>query len=200
MQTTDDLRQRFELYFDEMERCKQSSTYWALLHLLVALPDICAALENPTERAGTRYIRWCRQCFDSNSTPEPDVRWDIRNALLHQGTTLLKSSSKIKSVSFVEPGATAVEIHQHVSPDGENLTLNIEQLAGETRGAMERWFTAIQGDVELNAKVEKSLMRLARRQTKLSLVPIESADGSRLQSDDGSDIQITVKYDTTSST
>ena len=45
MKTVDDLTTAFNVYFDEMTACEKNGCYWALLHLLVSLPDICAALE-----------------------------------------------------------------------------------------------------------------------------------------------------------
>jgi hypothetical protein len=44
--TPEELEKAFAVYFDEIERCRRAGAYWALLHVVVALPDICAALES----------------------------------------------------------------------------------------------------------------------------------------------------------
>jgi hypothetical protein len=52
----DDLDRAFALYFSEMERCVSAGCYFALLHVILALPDVCAALETPDARTdGDRY-------------------------------------------------------------------------------------------------------------------------------------------------
>src|SRR6185312_13789342 len=45
--TTADFEAAFRVYLDEMERCDKAGCYWALLHLVVVIPDICGALETP---------------------------------------------------------------------------------------------------------------------------------------------------------
>jgi hypothetical protein len=47
MLTLADLEQAFKVHFDEMEKCEDKKCYWALLHLVVILPDICGALDLP---------------------------------------------------------------------------------------------------------------------------------------------------------
>jgi len=59
--TADDFEQAFSLYFKEMDRCVAMGCYWALLHVLLALPDVCAALEAPQATVRERYTEWCRR-------------------------------------------------------------------------------------------------------------------------------------------
>lgn len=47
MLTGADLEQAFQVYFEEMDRCKAGQCHWALLHLVLVLPDICGALTAP---------------------------------------------------------------------------------------------------------------------------------------------------------
>ena len=207
MKTIDELKRAFEVYLVEMQRCEEAKTYWALLHMLLALPDICAALEEPGAGQAERYVRWCKAHFDDNPILTPGDRYQIRNAVLHEGSTLPTNRSTVaakrtqySSFSFVEPGATRGSIHQNVSPGGENLTLDVRQLAIETRNAMERWFASLQHDPGRNARVEENLPRLARFQTKVSQVPIETAEGSKIETADGSLISIETRHKATSST
>jgi len=56
---TGDLEQAFRLYFAEMEQCTTAGHHFALLHVIVALPDVCAALEDPDAPVAQRYEAWC---------------------------------------------------------------------------------------------------------------------------------------------
>src|SRR5262249_48212310 len=54
-EVTPELERAFALYFDEIARCRASGLYLALLHLLVALPDVCAALINSIRPARPHF-------------------------------------------------------------------------------------------------------------------------------------------------
>ena len=185
MKTRDELKAAFGVYYLEMDKCEAAGAYWALLHLAVVLPDICAALESdPSVKIGARYIDWCAAHFPSNPRLTAGDRYQMRNAVLHEGTTLptnraadKRQQTQFASFSFVEPGAVDVEVHQNISPDGTNVTLNVKVLADETRKAMEHWFDALQNDPALNARVDQNLPRVARQQPKQSVVPTATPDG-----------------------
>src|SRR5262245_24113040 len=103
--TIAELEQAFKTYFDEMERCERAKCYWALLHIVVALPDICAALESKTGDAGKGgpYRAWCNQNF-SGRYLSGENRYDIRCALLHQGRTIpSEGCGRYTSYSFIQP-------------------------------------------------------------------------------------------------
>jgi hypothetical protein len=49
----------------EMERCAAASCNWALVHLLVMMPDVCAALESEDGRTTEQRSRaWCERWLD----------------------------------------------------------------------------------------------------------------------------------------
>lgn len=185
MKTVEDLTRAFGVYFGEMERCENAGTYWALLHLVLVLPDICAALESdPSAKVGTRYIDWCAKHFPVSSRVTAADRYQMRNAVLHEGTTLptnraadKRQHTQYSSFSFVDPRFVGVEVHQNISPDGSNLTIDVKSLADETRQALRHWFDALQKDASLNARVEHNLSRLARAQPKVSHVPAPATPG-----------------------
>jgi hypothetical protein len=104
---------------------------------------------------------------------------------MHEGTTLPtnraadpRHHTQYASFSFVEPGAVDVEVHQNISPDGTNLTINVQALTNETRMAMDHWFKAVETDAVLNANVEQNLPRLARQQQKQSFVRTPTPTGT----------------------
>jgi hypothetical protein len=45
--TESELCEAFKTYFDEMDKCAAAECNWALLHVVLVMPDICAALEHP---------------------------------------------------------------------------------------------------------------------------------------------------------
>src|SRR5262245_6220406 len=122
MKTSDDFKAAFAVYYQEREKCEAAGAYWALLHRAVVLPDICAALESdPTAKTGVRYIDWCAAHFPSNPRLTAGDRYQMRNAVLHEGTTLPtnraagpRQRTQYGSFSFVEPGAVDVEVHQNI--------------------------------------------------------------------------------------
>jgi hypothetical protein len=178
MRTADELRQAFAVYFAEMDECENSGCYWALLHLLVTMPDICSGLDGEPQ-GGHRYVKWCNENFEPNPKVRPGDRYQMRNALLHQGTTLPDKGRSDKpdqqtqymSFSFLDPRATDAPVHQAVNPDvergGDNLTVNVKDLADETRQALRKWFELVEINPTRNATVEANLPKLASRRPKV---------------------------------
>lgn len=202
MTSAQQLESDFAVYFDEMERCEQQGCYWALLHLLLAMPDVCAGLETGSlSSVGQRYVSWCATHFPPDSRLTPGDRYQIRNRILHEGTTLTTHpKSQYASISFVDPVSTNQEVHLLVSDDGQNVALDIKKLSDETRAAMRSWFAAVERDAVRNHQIEANRPRLARKQTKVSNFNLVTENGSHLTTEDGSRIVVPVAYPTTSST
>lgn len=202
MKTAVDSEQAFSVYFTEMDRCEKANCYWALLHLAVILPDVCGALEfGSATKSGKRHTDWCAADFPKPSTLTPADRYQIRCALLHEGSTLQDGSkTQYASISYVDPASTDADVHELVSPDGKNIAINVKALADETRAAVRAWFTALERDVMRNSAVEANLPRLARRQTKVSHVQVVTKAGQQIHTATGSTLTVTLKYPTTSST
>jgi hypothetical protein len=201
MKTAADLEQAFSVYLKEMDRCEKATCFWALLHLAVIMPDVCGALEfGASTGIGKRYRDWCAANFQKSTKVTPADRYQLRCALLHEGSTLTNSDkTQYSSFSFVDPASTDADVHQLVRPDGKNIAINVKAFADETRVALRKWFAALAKDAVRNAAVEKNLPRLARRQTKHSDVPIVTKDGNQIAAT-GSTLTTTLKYPTTSST
>jgi hypothetical protein len=166
--TVADLERAFRTYFEEMERCEKCKCYWALLHIIVALPDICAALESSSGDAGNGgpYRAWCKLNF-AEQYLSPDGRYGIRCALLHQGRTTL-SRGRYLSYSYVQPSSSGSVVHNWVTPEERNITLDVGVMARETKEAMRRWFRRLQlpENAPLLANVERHLPHLAREKPK----------------------------------
>jgi hypothetical protein len=183
--TPGELQTAFDVYFREMQRCEDQKCYWALLHLLLVIPDICGALENPAEASGDRYIRWCRENMPPSAAVEPGDRYQMRNAVLHQGTTLADNTrtgnaskkSRYRCFSFLDPVSFSAPIHQTVNDIGDILNIDVVQLAHETRQGLHNWFRSLQHDPARMAEVERNLPTLARAKPKVANVAIQRSTG-----------------------
>lgn len=176
MKTAADLEAAFSLYLTEIESCEKRGCWWALLHLLVAMPDICAALDGKPQ-GPKRYLDWCDENFPGDPVMTPTDRYQMRCALLHEGTTQpAVGKSQYTVFSFVDPRMTAQLIHQLVEADtirgGAMCTVNIKGLADDTRGAMQNWFGLVAGNATRNATVETNLKRLAMTKPKVMTIKV----------------------------
>ena len=162
--TADDFERAFSLYFKEMDRCAAMGYYWALLHVLLALPDVCAALESPEAKVGDRYKGWCRQYLNSPFLT-PEEFYELRCALLHQGQAL-GSEGRYSTFSFAV--AEGVSVHRVVVTSEKNITLDPRQMVSEMGSAIRRWFADLLVPVNVPrlAKVSGNLRFLVKEQTK----------------------------------
>jgi hypothetical protein len=136
------LASTFTVYWREMERCRQSKAYWALLHVTVCIPDICAALESPDGEANrSRYITWSDKYL-----PDPLLsgaeRYRMRCTVLHQGRAALGQPGRYTGFSFAQPASTGQVDHRRVQ--GSTLILDVGELSKEAEAGVGRWITALE--------------------------------------------------------
>ena len=106
MLTKADLQDAFRAYFDEIESCVYNRCYWALLHLIIIIPDICGALEPSNGEANShRHKEWCKRYIADAVMSEVEW-WGIRCILLHQGRTRARMEDTCHSAS-AKPTALA---------------------------------------------------------------------------------------------
>ena len=165
MLTQTELESAFKLHFDEMEKCEQHKCYWALLHLVVILPDICGALESSNGEAKPKwYKKWCDR-YLSDNTISSDEWYEMRCILLHQGRTVAKRG-KYHSYSFGQPTSKGTIIHRitRTAPGVQNLHLDVGKMKREVVNAMKKWFRFLEKDADpLTSKhVQLHLTSLAR--------------------------------------
>ena len=176
MRTIGQLRIDFALYLDEIARCEAAKCYWALLHILLSIPDVCASLEaSPSTEVGDRYVDWCEKHLPQSPAVSGADRYQMRNALLHAGSTTAQNRGKKHQTgythfSYVDPEGFDVSVHDTTSPDGRILNVNVLSLAAETRQALEHWFDDLQRDPIAMSHVEGNIERLTRRQPKRIVV------------------------------
>jgi hypothetical protein len=189
MRTIEQLRNDFALYIEEIERCENAKCYWALLHLLLALPDVCASLEtDPASaqkpRVGDRYVDWCAAYLPKSSTVSGADRYQMRNALLHSGSTTAQNLGKThhtgyRHFSFVDSDTFDVSVHDTTNQSHTVLNVHITAMAAETKQALERWFSALLGDHSKMSHVEQNIGLLTRLQPKRILVT--ESNGSQIE-------------------
>jgi len=137
MASETELSSAFKHYFDEVDRCRQGKCYWALLHLLIVLPDICGALESDNGEANRdKYKRWCER-YIADFLISSEEWYDIRCVLLHQGRTQGKRGKRYKVYSFSQPNMNGSKVHRKVI-DGV-LHLDVDEIAKEFLKGMREW-------------------------------------------------------------
>jgi hypothetical protein len=156
--TLDDLQKAFAVYFDEIERCRQAGAYWALLHVVVALPDICGALESESGWATPdKYVAWCaRYCPTDGIVTAEDYK-DIRNVVLHQGRSVTGDGRRY--YKFTRATASGNSVHR-LYYGGDVVVLDVGKLADEVVDGIRGWFVDLQTDATRGAHVAEHLSKL----------------------------------------
>lgn len=162
----------FRIYWDEMDRCCSARTYWALLHVTVCLPDICAALQSRDgETKGPRYVAWCDRYLVDPLLSGAE-RWQMRCKVLHQGRASINAPGRYDGFSFAQPASNGRVDHRRL--EGSALVLDVGMVAGETRTGVEQWIRHLEANpVSVEAvNAHRNLPSLIRvRQFPLPPVP-----------------------------
>jgi hypothetical protein len=179
VRTVQQLRRDFALYLEEIDRCLSAKCYWALLHVLLALPDVCACLEadpaSASPKVGDRYVGWCDTYLPVGPAVSGADRYQMRNALLHSGSTTAQNLGKTHQTSytqfsFVDPDTFDVAVHDTTNPNRTVLNVHVVKMATETKQALETWFNALQGEPVKMSRVEQNIGRLTHLEPKRILV------------------------------
>lgn len=184
MRTVSDLKSEFHVYFDEMDRCKLGTCHWALIHLLLAIPDICASLQRPPNsqpdrKVGSRYLDWCDAHMPKHPLVTSGDRYQMRNVVLHLGSSTTeparrktsgkgppKGQTQYDHFSFLTPGVIDKNVHHTTDAGGCILNIHPLALAAETEQAMLDWFARLQRRPDLMSNVEANLHLLVKEQNK----------------------------------
>lgn len=163
---TEELYDAFKVYWDEMDLCRRVGAFWALLHVTVCLPDICAALESSSgETTGKRYQSWCDKNLKGTLINGLE-RWDMRCHVLHQGRAGLKKSDRYTGFSFARPSSpSGISIHGQIDGGG-TLILDVRRLSEEMERDVREWIRVIAASTGSDsANVERNLPLLVRVRT-----------------------------------
>ena len=158
----------FKVYLDEIDRCLKGKCYWALLHLVLALPDVCAAMEMKSgTTSGNLYREWCKKYLADRLITDKDW-YQMRCLILHQGRTIgAKQKSQYMNFAFSQPTVGIVHRCVTQTQQGKSLQLDVGEMAKELHIAMIKWF-------EFLSKNEQS--RIVRNVTQHAEVLVRSQD------------------------
>ncbi len=152
----------FDIYWDDMDRCRKAGAYWSLLHVTVCLPDICAALQSDDgETSKGRYIAWCDQHLSDPSLSGAE-RYRMRCKVLHQGRATVDQAGRYGGFSFAQPAATGQIDHKRL--EGNTFVLDVGQLSEEARLAVAQWVCGLEANPASSEalNVERNLHTLVR--------------------------------------
>jgi len=162
MLTKGQLAKAFQPYWDDMKRCRKAGAYWLLLHVVVCLPDICAALESGNgEATRQRYEDWCNKHLSHQQLSGPE-RYRMRCKVPHQGRAATDQPGRYASFAFGQPSDTGVVDHMRV--EAGTLHMDVGELAREAQGLVESWIRRLEANPQAAeaVNVEKNLPSLVR--------------------------------------
>jgi len=178
MSSVEELERAFSLYFLELERCIRANCWWAALHLLVVLPDVCAALETREGRStGVLYRNWCAR-YLTNLPVSGDEFYELRCCVLHQGRLRVKrskySSYSLLYSDYLNEREHSLQRSKSEAVAKDDLMLDLPILAEELIAGVRRWFEALQKRAKCveAANVACHISSLARLRVEDLAVPV----------------------------
>jgi hypothetical protein len=135
----------FRIYWDEMQLCRDSRTYWSLLHVTTCLPSICAAMQ--TDSGDTRgadrklYAEWCDRYLQEPKLTGVEC-YEMRCKILHQGRAQA-AAGRYTGFAFTQP-PTEGQVYHLAVENGTKLVVDVSRLAEEMRQAVRRWISDLE--------------------------------------------------------
>jgi len=162
MLTHGKLSPAFDIYWDDMDRCRKGGAYWSLLHVTVCLPDICAALQSDDgETNQRRYVAWCDEHLHDPLLSGAE-RYRMRCKVLHQGRATVDQAGRYGGFSFAQPATDGQIDHKRL--EGNTFILDVGRLSEEARLAVGQWICRLEANLASSEalNVERNLPTLVR--------------------------------------
>jgi hypothetical protein len=138
------LNDAFQVYWRDMRTCRRYRAYWALLHVTICLPDICAALESESGRAKRKkYESWCERYLKHPKLSGAE-RYDMRCIVFHEGRTVTEEQGRYEMYSFRQPTDAGQADHMRV--DGNTLHVDVDRLSQEVQNGVGRWIKEMEAE------------------------------------------------------
>jgi len=144
-----ELKEALSIYWNEAERCREAEALWALLHVTVCIPDICAALRDGPRKAGVVGSTYRKWCDDYLTDPGPSgaltsaARWEMRNKVLHEGTAQVEPKLGFNGFAFLPPLQPPHRNPHKQILDG-TLLIDVVELAEETHAGVDTWISDVE--------------------------------------------------------
>jgi hypothetical protein len=187
--TKGDLQNAFGEYLRQMERLHAApGLYWALLHIVVLIPDICGSLEaSDGEASGDAYKSWCRRYLTADPLTDPlnpEERWWMRCALLHTGRSGPSASkpSRYKAYEFhhEECPLHGQEMGQEQPRERLPVHLDVPVLYRGTLAGMNKWFEDVMAGARGTEFVATHLPRMLRVRPSVASLKLGGSPDSSL--------------------
>jgi len=150
-------------YINAIQHSLRSQNWFGALFLALAMPDICGALQFPTDQVGTRYRRWFDQYLSSAYVPalfSAEDCYYLRCAALHQGMTEHPKAQNKQVVFITPPPGGQIVFHSNFiqSADGSFvLQLQIDVFCEQICDGVIRWKKDIANDSAIQDRIDELL-------------------------------------------
>lgn len=140
--------------------------YYLVLFPLLAIPDICGALESKDGQATKeRYVDWFHRYVAAEYVVagRPSLTGEdcyyFRCSLFHQGAAQHPKSSYSR-ILFVEPGVQWMVLHNNILNDALNIDVRI--FCNDMVGGAEEWLIRAENTAAFRANYPKFMRRYAQ--------------------------------------
>jgi hypothetical protein len=160
---------------DEVKRCLEKGCFLAAIHLLVALPDVCASLQADHSaddfhrESSKRYRGWCKAYLPPNAKLGPQDLYQLRCALLHGWSTTPSSRrcrTSYECFSIIDPATFSPDYHTTTNNRGSVLNIHAEALFTDLQEALKAWTDQLPNFPDSMSHLQHNLPNLLRRQPK----------------------------------
>lgn len=128
--------------------------WFAALFLTLTLPDICGAMESPTDANGKRYKRWYENYLaESYQRFSAEDCWRLRNSCLHECSDR-DARMAFMRVHFVEPNENKnIIIHNNIL--NNVLQFQIDKFCNDFCNAAEKWLENIRNNQDVINRIDE---------------------------------------------
>ncbi|MBG0678317.1 hypothetical protein [Enterobacter bugandensis] len=157
-------------FLSAIKKSVEEKNWFAALFLSLAMPDICAQTENPSQRyardIGAKYQAWFDK-YLSHYYAHPDQAgvptgflardcWSFRCKCLHQGLTAVERES-INKFSFRAPIAPQGNIVIGILRAKGEMSIQIDDFAIKVCQGVEKWLEDVSDDKAVTQRIAELL-------------------------------------------
>ena len=152
---------------DHIDKASEAGLYYVSLFSVLAVPDICGALE-VTDGCATKTLyegwfdKWVAPGYRSGPVGQQQSLsgadcYHFRCRLLHQGSALTPKAPMANRFFFIEPGNSRIRMHNNRMNGAFNIDVGI--FCKDMTNAARRWLIAVAGDATYQENAANSIRR-----------------------------------------